>query len=247
MKKYLILIVFLLLTILNINSSENKKQIFHNFSGGLATHSLVPFVKYHSDSDSDYDYDYDSDYDYDDYSYRRRHTLMLPVALYLGITLKFDYLFLKTVNSNYYKIGFGLSLGESINVSGMALISPSYPYQIINRLQQKITLANMFGNDERGWYTLLEIGLTFSLINIINLSFTYYDNCTTFYTGPYLFVGFTGISKKEYSKTSIIGGFTELIFDVGKYMLKYDNPVVKNIAFALSFGVEYRIGHAIKQ
>jgi len=60
--------------------------------------------------------------------------------------------------------------------------------------------------------------------------------------GPYLFIGSNKISKRI---TNIVGGFLEFNFDLGKYTKV--SFKAQNIIFYMGIGVEYRIGHTIKQ
>ncbi len=231
MKKYFIIVFFLFLIIFNINSEESKKDIFHNFSGAIATGFNISFVEKDPS---------------DHYSPK-----VLAYPLFYEMIFKFDYLFLKTINSTY-KVGFGLSIGDSINI---ALYPPYFVSSVYNgfynRVEQKITFANMFGNEANSSnYLLMEIGLTFSLVNFFGYD-TYYQYSddgfiyyTTLFTGPYLFIGSTIISKSK-KLTNIVGGFLEFNFDLGKFSKA--SFVKQNVLFYMSIGVEYRIGHTIKQ
>ncbi len=263
MKRYLILAIFLLFLLSSVNSSETefKKPIFHTFSGGISTSFPLLFKKQkgiYGGYGYGYGYYVEEDYYSSDYDYNNNDTYYVGVYTALfELAFKFDYLFLKTVN-NSYKIGFGLSIAESINFTlGMFQSLTDIRYLFFNKIQQKLTLANMFGNDKKGLYGLLEVGLTFSLVNFLANNYNkYYSDdpylyYTTLFVGPYLFFGFTGISKaskrkKTVSVTNIVGGFLEFDFDIGQYMSNSYSKM-QEVLFYLSFGVEYRIGHTMKQ
>lgn len=227
MKKYLILIISLSFLInINTNAEESPKGIYHNFSGGLGTAINFPFFECYLGSEK----------------------AVLPV-MFFEFTFKFDYLFLKKI-SDKYKIGFGLSIGDSINVGGLDftsfyLIYNLAPYCFFNRVEQKFTLVNVIGNDYIRKYAIFETGLTLSLVNFyVNRSEAYYY--TTCFISPYLFIGFWGVSKQKKGMGHIIGGFTECNFD----LLKNDKNVyssMKAVYCYLSFGIEYRIGYRVEK
>ncbi len=227
MKKYLILIISLSFLInINTNAEDSTKGIYHNFSGGLGTAINLPFFK----------------------CYRGSSETVLPV-IFSEFTFKFDYLFLKTINDKY-KIGFGLSIGDSINVgglnfSGFYLIYNLAPYIFFNRIGQKLTLVNVIGNDNRKKYAIFETGLTLSLVNFYAYgSEAYYY--TTCFMSLYLFIGFWGVSERNKGMSHIIGGFAECNFD----LLKNDKNVyssMKAVYCYLSFGIEYRIGYRVEK
>jgi len=223
MRKYFILIILvLILSSMVLNAEESQKGIYHNFGGGLGTAINLPFFK----------------------CYLGSSETVLPV-IFSEFTFKFDYLFLKKINDKY-KIGFGLSIGDSINVGGFDLTSfyliyNLAPYIFFNKIGQKLTLVNVIGNDNKGKYAIFETGLTLSLVNFFAYgSEAYYY--TTSFISPYLFIGFWGISEQKKGMSHIIGGFAECNFD----LLKNDKNVyssMKAVYCYLSFGIEYRIGY----
>ncbi|HOV13723.1 MAG TPA: hypothetical protein PK771_05525 [Spirochaetota bacterium] len=229
MRKYLILIVSLSFLInINTNAEESPKGIYQNFSGGLGTAINFPFFECYLGSEK----------------------TVLPV-LFFEFTFKFDYLFLKTINDKY-KIGFGLSIGDSINVgglnfSGFYLIYNLAPYTFFNKIGQKLTLVNVVGNDDRKKYAIFETGLILSLVNFYatyNSGDNYYY--TTCFMSPYLFIGFWGVSEQNKNLSHIIGGFAECNFD----LLKNDKNIyssMKAVYCYLSFGIEYRIGYRVEK
>lgn len=250
MRKYLILSVFILFLVnFNINSEESGKGIYHNFSGniGFSINSPITFF-----TNSNYG-------------------LSASVSSIVFFTLKFDYLFLKRVNKNY-KIGFGLALGDSISVSGMEYYSPyglpftfitlgifltgltpafiytmTLLYLYINRIHQKITFANLIGNEEKNKFTLVEFGLNLEFVSFFYKYYSFNQKEMTtfaFFLSPYFFVGIWIITnssywgrifKKNVEFTHIIGGFLETSFDI--------NPNKSFNTFFVNFGIEWRIGH----
>jgi len=172
------------------------------------------------------------------------------------LTIKFDYLFFKEVRNNY-KIGFGLALGDSINVSAMGgyggigtyitsaiLLSgllPGFIYTFfqqrcfMNRLFQKITFVNLIGSDYENKYALIEVGL--------NAEFVFFFYEFQFFISPNFFIGFLkyttswmflNVKGEIINISHIIGGFFEFGINVTPYR-NYDN-------FFINIGVEYRIG-----
>ena len=126
-------------------------------------------------------------------------------------TVKFDYLFLKEVGNNY-KIGFGLALGDSINVSAMG------------------------GYGGVGTYiTLIEVGFNAELVFFFN-KFQFFISPNFFigflkYTTSWMFLNVKG---EIITISHIIGGFFEVCINV--------TPYRTNDSFFLNIGFEYRIG-----
>jgi len=250
MKKYLILTGCLLFLLnFNINSEESRKGIYQNFSAnlGFSINSSITFFT------------------------NANYGLSASVSSIVFFTLKFDYLFLKRINKNY-KIGFGLAFGDSISVSGMEYYSPyglpftfitlgifltgltpafiytmTLLYLYVNRLHQKISFANLIGNEEKNKFTLVEFGLN---LEFVTFFYKYYSfdqkEMTTyaFFLSPYFFVGlwiitnsfyWERILKKSVELSYIVGGFLELSFDI--------NPNKNFDHFFVNFGIECRIGH----
>lgn len=210
-----------------------KKGFLQQFSGGLSINPNFTFIERIFKKNT---YSWESE------------TVIIP-SLFLELTLKFDYLFLKNINSKY-KIGFGLSLGDSINLGGIGLphlIFIATYYTFFNRIGQKITLVNMIGSDETARHAIFETGLTLSLTNFFGLSRdgeVYYY--VTSFIAPYLFIGFRGLLNHDKNIYNIIGGFVECNFD----LLKNDKNIysaMKEVNCYLSFGIEYRIGYCLEK
>ena len=240
MKRYIVLIslfLFFYNLIRNAETTEIKdrpkiEDIYHNFSGGVATGLNIPFFVY---SDP--------------------HFIDVDSQVFLEFIFKFDYLFSIKINDKY-RIGFSLSIGDSVS---FAPLPPYYLtfyfgsyYFFCNRVQQKVTLVNMFGNDFIKKYLLLEVGETISLTNFIGQK-PFYNGYeltnevmyyTTFFMAPYLFIGYQAyLSIKK--TTNIIGGFIEFNFDIGKHILP-NQSYMQDILIYFGFGIEYRIGYTIK-
>lgn len=231
MKKIFFFITFLFFINNNIITSSGITQNF-SVALGLSLNSLSIFEP-----------------SYQEPKYGENHILVYS-------TVKFDYLFLKEVSNNY-KIGFGLALGDSINVSAMGgyggvgtyitsaiLLSgllPGFIYTFsqqhcfINRLFQKISFVNLIGSDYENKYTLLEIGFNAELVFLFNKF--------QFFISPNFFIGllrystswiFSNVKGEIIDISHIIGGFFEFSINV--------TPYRTNDSFFLNIGVEYRIG-----
>ena len=107
MRKYLTLIILILiLSSVVLNAEESQKGIYHNFSGGLGTGLNLTF--------------------FDSYFGKEKRTI--PI-LFFEFNFKFDYIFLKSINSNY-NVGFGLAIGDGINLGGLDLTSIYIVYSL---------------------------------------------------------------------------------------------------------------------
>ncbi len=191
MKKYLFFIfTFLYLSTFILNSTEIEREekkkdngISHNISGGIALPFTVAFSRYLGSRYSDEPL---------------RESFMVSPMLFL--TFKFDYTFLKKINSKY-KMGFGTSFGYSINLSGSEVFGPSwilFPLYIcagfitsfianlalemvfFHRFNSRLTFVNVFGGDEskkkRLKYLFMELGLGLDIILSIYRSSIFYYN-----------------------------------------------------------------------
>lgn len=160
---------------------------------------------------------------------------------FYDFTFKFEYQFFKRIN-NLYKIGVGLSIGDSISPGGfMTSIGYIYfTYNFFNRIHQKVSFNNLVGYNWNNRYALFELGMVFSFINFGNYYQSFYY--LTFLLSPYIFIGALNI---DYSNIShIIGGFFECSFDIGKYNTDVYS-IMKRAYCYISFGIEYRIGYSL--
>ena len=172
------------------------------------------------------------------------------MVLFFEFTFKFDYIFSKKINDRY-RLGIGLSIGDSINVGGLFFIYAVGIYNFFNRVQQKITFVNMVGNDYYKKYALFEIGATISFTSFHTRWYDYYNNpvniyYVTLFVAPYLFIGRYRISYTKNEITNIVGGFMEWNIDIGKY-ISPSISYMQKYYLHFSIGVEYRIGHHIKK
>ncbi len=245
-------LIFLFLLILNFNvycEEENKEVVYQNFSGvaGFSINSPITFFT------------------------NAKGGLSASISSIVFFTLKFDYFFLKRLNKNY-KIGFGLSLGDSISVSGMEYYNPyglpftfitlgifitgltpafiytmTLLYLFINKISQKITFSSLVGDENKNKFTLIEFGLNLEFVTFFYKYYSFDRRETTtysFFLSPYFFVGILMITDSIYWRR-ILKKSVELTHIVGGFLeLGFEiNPNKNFDNFFVNFGVECRIGY----
>ena len=150
---------------------------------------------------------------------------------------KFDYQFSKDIN-DFVKLGFGLSLGDSINIGGFMtlLVYRYFTFNFFNELSQKISFNAFLGSDYNSKYALFELGAVFTFATFFSSYYEFYY--LTFLISPYLFIGFHNIANNSH----IFGGFFECSFDVGKFNDELYS-IMESAYCYITFGIEYRVGY----
>lgn len=164
---------------------------------------------------------------YDDNSFYKD---TFPGTFIFGINLPISYVYY--VNEKIglginYKIGFSYTMESLIK----KLSSESITFNNFF-MDNSLSFVNKFGNSFSKKYLLIEYGILFSLLSMINFK-DYTDNTLFLTLGPTLFIG----SEKRYSSNFIytIGGFIDTRF--------YLNPAINIInykCFIIGTGIEFR-------